>query len=267
VNIPSIGSTDCPRPWKSTQQRHLFVEGLLLLAAPRPATHDWGRAHFRGVIPLSCANDPTGHSAHWCRSCNGWQQEREGLFVDEGLAAFDLFAPKAAALLQQSPWIQRLIGEGYPLVIVDEAQDTGVAQHLDYLVAFNRGKRISANLSAAWEMTASYLRARDAQDNALAQDLILDGVDDPDGIQVMTIHKAKGKQFDGVIVLRRESHNGPRLVSNFIWRDDIVPYRRSRKILMVAVTRAKVHTMMVQQVWPGCPIMDAHSLRSAYEQE
>jgi hypothetical protein len=31
-------------------------------------------------------------------------------------------------------------------------------------------------------------------DNALAQDLILDGVDDPDGIQVMTIHKSKSKQ-------------------------------------------------------------------------
>jgi DNA helicase-2/ATP-dependent DNA helicase PcrA len=148
-----------------------------------------------------------------------------------------------------------------------ETTFAGVAQHLDYLVAFNRGKRISANLGAAWEMTSSYLRARDALDNALAQDLILDGVDDPDGIQVMTIHKAKSKQFDGVIVLRRETYNGQRLVSNFIWRDDIVPYRRSRKILMVAVTRAKVHTMMVQQVWPGCPIMDAHSLRSAYEQE
>jgi DNA helicase II / ATP-dependent DNA helicase PcrA len=142
-----------------------------------------------------------------------------------------------------------------------------MAQHLDYLVAFNRGKRIGASLRASWELAGSYLKARDALDNALAQDLILDGVDDPDGIQVMTIHKAKGKQFDGVIVLRRETHNGQQLISNFVWRGDAPPYRRSRKILMVAVTRAKVHTMLVQQVWPGCPIMDTYKLRSAYERQ
>jgi DNA helicase-2/ATP-dependent DNA helicase PcrA len=142
----------------------------------------------------------------------------------------------------------------------------GVATHLDYLVAFNRGKRICAGLSAAWELTSSYLRAREVLDDALAQDLILDGVDDPDGIQVMTIHKSKGKQFDGVIVLRRDRHDGVSLVSNFLWRDDKPPYPRSRKILMVAVTRAKVHTMMVQQVWPSCPIMSCHNLASAYKQ-
>lgn len=91
-------------------------------------------------------------------------------------------------------------------------------------------------------------------------------MDDPDGIQVMTIHKSKGKQFDGVIVLRGDRHDGKNFVSNFIWRDDKHPYRRSRKILMVAATRAKVHTMMVQQVWPLCPIMSYHNLASAYAQ-
>ena len=80
----------------------------------------------------------------------------------------------------------------------------------------------------------------------------------------MTIHKSKGKQFDGVIVLRRDRHDGKNVISNLIWRDDKPPYRRSRKILMVAVTRAKVHTMMVQQVWPLCPIMSDHNLTSAY---
>jgi len=140
-----------------------------------------------------------------------------------------------------------------------------VAQHLDYLVAFNRGKRIAGNLVTLWESTGTYSQARQALDAALVQDLILDGMDDPDGIQVMTIHKSKAKQFDGVVVLRRESHNGQHLISNFIWRGDAPPFRRSRKILMVAVTRARAHTLMVQQVWPGCPIMDDHILRSAYE--
>jgi DNA helicase-2/ATP-dependent DNA helicase PcrA len=146
----------------------------------------------------------------------------------------------------------------------NEEMLTSVAQHLDYLVAFNRGKRISANLSRSWDTTGAYSNARDALDNALAQDMIMDGEDDPDGIQVMTIHKAKGKQFDGVIVLRTQTHNGKQPISNLIWRGDVAPYRRSRKILMVGVTRAKVHTMMVQQIWPACPIMDAHNLRSAY---
>ncbi|HUZ95432.1 MAG TPA: UvrD-helicase domain-containing protein [Edaphobacter sp.] len=158
-------------------------------------------------------------------------------------------------------WIfvkKTLRASGEPILIA-------VARHLDYLVAFNRGKRISASLSAAWEMTETYARAREALDAALVQDLILDGIDDPDGIQVMTIHKAKGKQFDGVVVLRRQMHNGQQFVSNFVWRGDVPPYRRSRKILMVAVTRAKAHTMMVQQVWPECPIMSPHDLRSAFE--
>jgi DNA helicase II / ATP-dependent DNA helicase PcrA len=140
-----------------------------------------------------------------------------------------------------------------------------VAGHLDYLVAFNRGKRIGAGLSGVWEQTSSYAGARVILDNALAQDLILNGVDDPDGIQVMTIHKAKGKQFDGVIVLRRQRHDGKQVMSNFIWRDDAAPYRKSRKILMVAVTRARVHTMLVQQVWPECPLTRGYTLDSAYK--
>jgi DNA helicase-2/ATP-dependent DNA helicase PcrA len=139
-----------------------------------------------------------------------------------------------------------------------------VAGHLDYLVAFNRGKRISANLVARWGLTQSYTRARESVDLALTQDLIVDGADDPDGVQVMTIHKSKGKQFDGVILLRRERHDGKSLVSNILWRGDLPPYPRSRKILMVGVTRARVHTMVVQSGWPTCPILGPHRLRSIF---
>lgn len=54
-----------------------------------------------------------------------WLQERDELFFKEGLTAFDLFAPKTANLLEQSPLIRQLIGQRFPLIIVDEAQDTG----------------------------------------------------------------------------------------------------------------------------------------------
>ena len=71
-----------------------------------------------------------------------------------------------------------------------------VAGHLDYLVAFGRGKRIAANLSQEWQRYRQYTNARKALDLALAQDQLLDGIDDPPGLQVMTIQKSKGKQLD-----------------------------------------------------------------------
>src|SRR5690606_5110273 len=105
-------------------------------------------------------------------------------------------------------------------------RDTGdqdlltAAKNLDYLVAFNRGRRISAGLGAIWEKDGRYTAAREVLDIALAQDQILGGVDDPPGVQVMTIHKSKGKQFDGVIVVREGRHNGQRLASSFVWWGD-----------------------------------------------
>lgn len=137
-----------------------------------------------------------------------------------------------------------------------------VARHLDYLVAFNRGKRISTNLSAEWARDGRYTNARAALDTALAQDQILDGADDQDGLQIMTIHKSKGKQFDAVIVVRegRYDQKAGRVVSSFLWWNDNHPHIRSRKILRVAVTRAKIHSMILEPTYPACPILAGHNL-------
>ncbi len=54
-----------------------------------------------------------------------WVQERERLFKQEGKIAFDLFAPSAANMLCRSHQILRLVAQRYPLIVVDEAQDTG----------------------------------------------------------------------------------------------------------------------------------------------
>lgn len=135
-----------------------------------------------------------------------------------------------------------------------------VARNLDYLIAFNRGRRISAGLGDVWARDGQYTRAREVLDTALTQDQILNGVDDPPGVQVMTIHKSKGKQFDGVIVVREGRHNGQSLESSFVWWGDTHPYQRSRKILRVAVTRARYHTLILGPVFPQCPIIGPYRL-------
>ncbi|MEZ4927912.1 MAG: ATP-dependent helicase [Saprospiraceae bacterium] len=52
--------------------------------------------------------------------------ELQRLFYDEGLLAFDLFAPITAELLKRSNRIATLISDCYPIIIVDEFQDTNI---------------------------------------------------------------------------------------------------------------------------------------------
>jgi DNA helicase-2/ATP-dependent DNA helicase PcrA len=76
----------------------------------------------------------------------------------------------------------------------------------------------------------------------------------------MTIHRSKGKQFDGVIILREGRMGAKGLSSSFVWRGDQFPHLRSRKILRVAVTRAKKHVLFLNPVYPTCPILSVHKL-------
>jgi len=57
-----------------------------------------------------------------------WSVERERLFRETGRVAFDLFAPKAHELLSQSTRLRELFSSCYPLIVVDEAQDTAEDQ-------------------------------------------------------------------------------------------------------------------------------------------
>lgn len=151
--------------------------------------------------------------------------------------------------------IKRLLRES------DQLEIRRIADNLDYLIAFNRGKRIAANLSAMWMNEGAYVRAREALDTALVEDQLLAGMDDLRGIHVMTIHKSKGKQFDAVIILREGQQLGPRQWrSTLVWRDDAAPYHRSRKILRVGITRAKSRVLMLEPMYPACPILTPHTL-------
>lgn len=54
--------------------------------------------------------------------------ERKQLAVEEGLLCFDLFAEMAGELLHRSNKIRRLISNAYPVIILDEFQDTAPDQ-------------------------------------------------------------------------------------------------------------------------------------------
>lgn len=141
-----------------------------------------------------------------------------------------------------------------------QAELLRVAAQLDFLVAFRRGHRISAGLSEEWLRDGAYTNARQALDQALAQEQILDGVEAPAGLQVMNFHKAKGKQFDGVIIVREARRTADKVESSFVWRDDVPPYEKSRKVLRVGITRARIHTLILDPMWPACPILKGHKL-------
>lgn len=135
-----------------------------------------------------------------------------------------------------------------------------VANQLDYLVAFRRGHRISAGLAAEWLRDGAYTNARVALDQALAQEQILDGVEAPAGLQVMNFHKAKGKQFDGVIIVREARRTTNGVFSSFLWREDVPPFLKSRRVLRVGITRARLHLIVLDPIWPPCPVLKGHRL-------
>jgi DNA helicase-2/ATP-dependent DNA helicase PcrA len=138
--------------------------------------------------------------------------------------------------------------------LADDAAFKQIAGSLDYLVAFGRGRLICENLSAMWMAHGAYVKAREALHSALTQEQILSAGEQLRGIHVMNMHKCKGKQFDGV-VLYRQQHTSP-----FVWHGDVPPYPKSRKLLHVAITRAKSRVLILDEAMSRCPIIGPHVL-------
>ncbi len=128
-----------------------------------------------------------------------------------------------------------------------------VDSSVEYLMGFNRGKLISGGLSAKWQDYREYRDARKVVDDALSEEQIMSDISDLTGINVMTIHKSKGKEFDGVILFD-ESRNCPFVYS------ETSPYPRSRKLLRVGITRAKTHVLLLTDAFKPTPLLQGHTL-------
>ena len=126
---------------------------------------------------------------------------------------------------------------------------------VEYLMVFNRAHRIIDSLSDAWIRTGTYQNASSLIDGALVQDQLLGGQDQQDGLNIMTIHKSKGKEFDGVVIV----HMGK--ISPLPSEREKLPYTKSRKLFRVGVTRARDAVLVLTDASSPCFLLRGHKLR------
>jgi DNA helicase-2/ATP-dependent DNA helicase PcrA len=129
-----------------------------------------------------------------------------------------------------------------------------IAQDAEQLIVFQRGHRIAAGFTELWQTQGHYKGARTALDMALAEDQLLSGGNDLRGIHVMTVHKAKGKEFDAVIIF--DDPNSSPLLFN---KED-APHPKSRKLLRVGITRARHHVLMLTDMYNPSALLRGHKL-------
>jgi DNA helicase-2/ATP-dependent DNA helicase PcrA len=126
---------------------------------------------------------------------------------------------------------------------------------VQYLMAFNRRQIIASSLSDLWLNHGAYVNARIAIDAALTQEQLMSDDNDISGLHVMTIHKSKGKQFDGVIIFHEEN-----ISPLTIYRDE-PPYLKSKKLLRVAVTRASKQVLFLTGVISPPAILNGYQFK------
>lgn len=129
-----------------------------------------------------------------------------------------------------------------------------IAEDAEQLVAFQRGRRISAALSELWQTQGEYRNARGALDAAIAEDQLLSGGNDLRGIHVMTIHKSKGKEFDAAIIFD-DPNSSP-----LLFTQEATPHPRCRKLARVGITRARHHVLMLCDAYTPTLLLRGHRL-------
>jgi DNA helicase-2/ATP-dependent DNA helicase PcrA len=106
---------------------------------------------------------------------------------------------------------------------------------------FRASDALAISLGALWVQHGTYHGAALAVRRILDQQRLIGAEREPRGCTLMTLHKAKGKEFDGVVIVEG-LHSGPLL------RPDEAPhYEASRRLLRVGITRARKLVVLVRR--------------------
>jgi DNA helicase-2/ATP-dependent DNA helicase PcrA len=109
-----------------------------------------------------------------------------------------------------------------------------VALDAGYLRLLTRGTAFRDQLGELWRESRSYRGALACLEAALRQEHFSSSLREPRGVQVMTIHKSKGKEFDEVFAF--EGYKSGKFIRVGATPSELA---QARLALRVAVTRAK----------------------------
>ncbi len=124
----------------------------------------------------------------------------------------------------------------------DRNEFKALAKEARHMRLLRRGAQIESKLAEAWRTHGSYNNARALLASAVVEDQFAATTRPQQGVTVMTIHKAKGKEFDEVIVFESQ-------FSRYVQRPGADSERSARFNLHVAATRARrAVTIMTPEV-------------------
>ncbi len=125
-----------------------------------------------------------------------------------------------------------------------------VAEDACFIRLIHRGTDLRENLAERWRSERAYSDARQIISSALLREHFSTSTRVWRGVNIMTIHKSKGKEFDEVIVF--EGSRTGRLLRQNATAHDI---EQARLALRVAVTRARQRTTILTPEWASCPLL------------
>ncbi|MBR0867595.1 ATP-binding domain-containing protein [Bradyrhizobium diazoefficiens] len=114
---------------------------------------------------------------------------------------------------------------------------------------FRATDALGGGLADSWVSTGGYAGATVLVKKVLDQERLLSAELEPQGLLVMNIHKSKGKEFDGVILVEGA------FKSFFFDRNEKAPFTQSRRLLRVGITRARTRVAIVRPM-NAAPLCD-----------
>ncbi|MEL6596549.1 MAG: ATP-dependent helicase [Pseudomonadota bacterium] len=117
---------------------------------------------------------------------------------------------------------------------------TAIFQDARMVRLFRASDTLATALAERWMDRGNYEGAARIIRSVLEQERLIGFERDPKGVSLMTMHKSKGKEFDGVVLVEG------RYSSPFLLGHEAPDFGPSRRLLRVAITRARCFAILVR---------------------